>query len=659
MTSERLPLNLPVSSGPRLYEKERIVKRLSAYTFGVVAILSTSYALPVSAADAPDPDPLMEDLHIEIQAVAQFDYEGQTISVWESMTNRLDNKDNPSKWQFRYDPLFIPEMDSNGKPSLKIVKMPKGFRIKMPVYLTTEKAKAEAFRRVKDTLSTKSPSDANQISSSNVTVLDIRSIQIAIPDLNGERGVKVNEKRTPYAKTQHVSSVDIDVLDMATAGRVVEHLPSMKIEYTYRHSAKQVQKNRVSVSYRDLKNTALYEALDGLGTTATFVHRDDLRKLVEESRSELTISKTLESPEKLDNALLRDILEKMAVKQNVASAAFDAEKFKATYNAEDLAPTTITESLNKMFKKHQTKDEWENSGSHDVSGKASVVDFFSGEASSKGTHTTKGLKELLEQHDIHVEFKGNKIVAKSIDLHRINLSDFDKAQKLTDETMLVASAVQSKTGTLDLAFLSNNSSGDTSLVGKVASLKNESSPIGSIIAYGGPISPATSLPSNWRLCDGAVLDKNKFPALWNAIGYSWGGQGETFNLPDLRGQFLRGFDKGGINDPDGPSREVGSLQAHSLKSHNHPASASSVAKTSGPPEAGKGGVGEGYLVLRSPRSLSETGGGLGAPGGLFQDGDQRGISRANLEITVSVNNSEGTTETRPINRSVNWIIRVE
>ena len=64
-------------------------------------------------------------------------------------------------------------------------------------------------------------------------------------------------------------------------------------------------------------------------------------------------------------------------------------------------------------------------------------------------------------------------------------------------------------------------------------------PVGSILAYAVD-DTGSLLKQNWALCNGTGLDKGVFPELFNVIGYSNGGSGEKFNLPDLRGRFLRG-----------------------------------------------------------------------------------------------------------------------
>jgi len=89
-------------------------------------------------------------------------------------------------------------------------------------------------------------------------------------------------------------------------------------------------------------------------------------------------------------------------------------------------------------------------------------------------------------------------------------------------------------------------------------------PIGSVVAYAG-----NTIPRGWLLCDGKPysIDVDTTKALFNAIGFTWGGSGKTFNVPDMRGMFLRGVDTSGKVDPDGSSRLLaGGLQGAKLGS---------------------------------------------------------------------------------------------
>ncbi|NBT97340.1 MAG: hypothetical protein EBT43_05915 [Methylocystaceae bacterium] len=64
-------------------------------------------------------------------------------------------------------------------------------------------------------------------------------------------------------------------------------------------------------------------------------------------------------------------------------------------------------------------------------------------------------------------------------------------------------------------------------------------------------------PSGWLICDGSSHPTATYPALHAAIGNTYGGDAINFNLPDLRGQFIRGWDdEKGID----PGRVFGSKQ---------------------------------------------------------------------------------------------------
>lgn len=57
---------------------------------------------------------------------------------------------------------------------------------------------------------------------------------------------------------------------------------------------------------------------------------------------------------------------------------------------------------------------------------------------------------------------------------------------------------------------------------------------------------AATPPTGWLACTGAAVPRSLYGALFLAIGTTYGaGDGSTtFNLPDLRGEFLRGHDAG-------------------------------------------------------------------------------------------------------------------
>lgn len=102
------------------------------------------------------------------------------------------------------------------------------------------------------------------------------------------------------------------------------------------------------------------------------------------------------------------------------------------------------------------------------------------------------------------------------------------------------------------------------------SLIAASSPAGMVSAYAGATAPAGFL-----FCQGQAVSRATYARLFAAIGTTYGtGNGSTtFNLPDLRGEFIRGFDAGrGIDS----GRVLGSSQTHLTASHTHTASSATA-----------------------------------------------------------------------------------
>lgn len=86
----------------------------------------------------------------------------------------------------------------------------------------------------------------------------------------------------------------------------------------------------------------------------------------------------------------------------------------------------------------------------------------------------------------------------------------------------------------------NRISSDNGLSARIDDLaKMRGIPIGSVIYYA-----ASNQPVGWLKCDGSLVSKTAFPQLFSKIGYTYGGAGNDFRLPDLRGEFLRGWDDG-------------------------------------------------------------------------------------------------------------------
>jgi microcystin-dependent protein len=101
----------------------------------------------------------------------------------------------------------------------------------------------------------------------------------------------------------------------------------------------------------------------------------------------------------------------------------------------------------------------------------------------------------------------------------------------------------------------------------------------------------SSAPTGWLKCNGALISRTTYSALFTAISTAYGvGDGSTtFGLPDLRGEFIRGWDDGrGIDS----GRALNSTpQLDQFQSHLHGVGATAgPAGTAGYISAGAGHV---------------------------------------------------------------------
>ncbi len=133
----------------------------------------------------------------------------------------------------------------------------------------------------------------------------------------------------------------------------------------------------------------------------------------------------------------------------------------------------------------------------------------------------------------------------------------DKWDLMTKGAAAVASQAQAEAG-------SNNAAAMTPLrVAQAIAALSPGLPAGAIIT-----SASMTAPGGYLYCNGAAISRTVYATLFAAIGTAFGaGDGSsTFNIPDLRGEFLRGWDNGrGVDD----GRVFGSVQGHALGRHQH------------------------------------------------------------------------------------------
>jgi microcystin-dependent protein len=182
-------------------------------------------------------------------------------------------------------------------------------------------------------------------------------------------------------------------------------------------------------------------------------------------------------------------------------------------------------------------------------------------------------------------------------------------------------------------------------------------PAGSIVMYA-----ANAAPSGWLECNGASIDRTTYAALFTAIGTTFGSvSGSVFNVPDLRGHFVRGWDNSrGVDS----GRAFGSSQANQVGPHAHTATTTTSGSFSGTAAS------DGDHTHTVP--LTFLGTNVGGTNTILSSGgsnDQTPISTSSSgahthtvsgSITASSSttvNSNGGTESRPINTALMYIIK--
>jgi microcystin-dependent protein len=171
-------------------------------------------------------------------------------------------------------------------------------------------------------------------------------------------------------------------------------------------------------------------------------------------------------------------------------------------------------------------------------------------------------------------------------------------------------------------------------------LESAASLIGEIIPF-----PIERVPDGFLECYGQAVSRSAYPDLFSVIGVRYGlGDGiTTFHVPDLRGQFIRGWDHSAGVDPDAMNRDnrgdgtagdfVGTKQSDSYKAHQHML---------------QDNLGFPYLALNDANLGSQRGSDAVGSHGPHEQGADSGVDHTTFS---------GGLETRPKNMNMMYIIR--
>ena len=178
-------------------------------------------------------------------------------------------------------------------------------------------------------------------------------------------------------------------------------------------------------------------------------------------------------------------------------------------------------------------------------------------------------------------------------------------------------------------------------------------PSGTIVSFS-----ASSPPTGYLKANGAAVSRTTYAALFAAIGTQYGaGNGSTtFNVPDLRGEFIRYWDDARGVDT---GRTFGSFQDQDYLSHNHGvtdpghthggSTSSTGAHTHSYSMAGADGGGGGNVAFGSGYNYSSSN-----TSSAGTHSHTLSISAATTGISIS---ASGGTETRPRNLAMLYCIK--
>jgi microcystin-dependent protein len=123
-------------------------------------------------------------------------------------------------------------------------------------------------------------------------------------------------------------------------------------------------------------------------------------------------------------------------------------------------------------------------------------------------------------------------------------------------------------------------------------------------------------PSGWAFCDGSLLPISEFETLFNLIGTTYGGDGQsTFALPDLRGRIPLHQGNGFTMAETGGAEEI-TLTVQQIASHTHPLQAANAVGNDPNPNNNLLAESSAVLLYQSgavaaamaPQSIGSTGG---------------------------------------------------
>jgi microcystin-dependent protein len=212
----------------------------------------------------------------------------------------------------------------------------------------------------------------------------------------------------------------------------------------------------------------------------------------------------------------------------------------------------------------------------------------------------------------------------------------------TPSSANLAAAVTDETGTGALVFAGSPTLTGTPLAPTAAAgtSTTQIATTAFVLANGAPTGglimwSTSTAPTGWLLCNGASVSTTTYAALFAIVGYTFGGSGASFNLPNYVNRFPIGAGSTAALAATGGSNDA------VVVSHNHTATSTDSGHAHSLPAV---------FYQSSPN-------GFAGAGGAGQTVSATGTGTANITTTIASQGVSGTNANLPPYLSINFIIK--
>ncbi len=204
-----------------------------------------------------------------------------------------------------------------------------------------------------------------------------------------------------------------------------------------------------------------------------------------------------------------------------------------------------------------------------------ILYFEGGHASMPGHIVNEAVSVVAQSVTYEAAYFKRRLVSGYGD-EEFPMSSFKKVQNLqqissaltqeVDDRKNADNAINGKITSISTQ-ISNINEKNTAQDKSISALGLNIVPVGTVLMW-----PSDTLPTNYMLCNGGNLSKTEYAALFGVLGSTYGADGSTFKLPDMRGRFVAGKganDCNALNQKGGENKVKLTSAESGLPAHNH------------------------------------------------------------------------------------------